>query len=57
MSKDMEVILAQRFEPFNLSTITSFPNDVSTIDIWGDFLPRLKEKNEDNPTLHVIKFH
>jgi hypothetical protein len=57
MSKAMEAILAWRFAPFNFSAIVGFPNDVPTIDIWGDCLPWFREKDEDNPTLHLIEFH
>jgi hypothetical protein len=57
MSKAMEAILAWRFAPFNFSAIVGFPNDVPTIDIWGDYLPRFREKDEDNPALHLIEFH
>ena len=57
MSKAMEAILVWRFAPFNFSAIVGFPNDVPTIDIWGDCLPQLREKVEENPTLHLIKFH
>ena len=53
----MEAILARRFASFNFSVIVGFPNDVPTIDIWGDCLPRFREKDEDNLTLHLIKFH
>jgi hypothetical protein len=57
MSKAMEDILARRFAPFNFYDIVGFPNDVLTIDIWGDCLPQFKEKDEENLTLHLIKFH
>jgi len=53
----MKAIVAARFAPFNFADIVGFPNDVPTIDIWGDFLPRFIENDEDNPTLHVIKFY
>jgi hypothetical protein len=46
-----------RFSPLNFVDIVGFPNDVPTIDIWGYFLPRFRQKDEDNPTLHMIDFH
>ena len=53
----MEDILARRFAPFNFSDIPSFPNPVPTMDVWGDCLPRFRERKEDNPSYHLIIFH
>ena len=57
MSKRFETMLAQRFAPLNFSNVPGFPNTIPTMDEWGDFLPQFREKEEDNPTHHVIKFH
>jgi hypothetical protein len=53
----MEAIIAARFAPFKFDDIPGFPNTVPVIDVWGDDLPRFREKDEDNPAHHVIKFH
>jgi hypothetical protein len=53
----MEVILAQRFAPFNLSVVPSFPNVVPTMDEWGDFLPTFGEHRDENPIEHLLEFH
>ena len=57
MSSRWETMMAQRFAPFNFSDVPGFPHEVPTMDEWGDFLPRFKENDDDNPTHHVIKFH
>ena len=57
MSKHFETMLAQRFAPFNFSNVPGFPNTVPFIDECEDFLPWFREKEEDNPAHHVIKFH
>ena len=57
MCKRFETMVAQRLASFDFSDIPGFPNTVPTIDEWGDFLPQFKEKEEDNPAHHVIKFH
>ena len=49
--------MAQRFASFNFSDVPGFPHAVPTIDEWGDFIPRFKENDDDNPAHHVIKFH
>ena len=38
--KSMEAIVVARFAPFNFSVVLDFPNNVPTMDEWGDFLPR-----------------
>ena len=53
----MEAILARRFAPFNFSDILGFPNSVPTMDVWGDCLPRFRERKEDNTLDHLIIFH
>ena len=53
----MVAIVAARFSTLKFSAIAEFPNDVPTMDEWGDFLPHFREKEEDNSTHHVIKFH
>jgi len=53
----MEAILAQRFSPFNLSFVPSFPIFFPTIDEWGDYLPRFRENKDDNPADHLLDFH
>ena len=57
MSKGFDTFLAHRFAPLNFSLVPGFPNTVPIMDKWGDCLPRFREKEEDNPTDHVIKFH
>ena len=57
MSKGFDTILAQRLAPLNFLVVPGFPNTVPIMDEWGDFLPRFREKEEDNPAHHVIKFH
>ena len=57
MPKTIESILAWRFAPFNFSPVPSFPHPVPTMTEWGDFLPIFKERTEDNPADHLIKFH
>ena len=53
----MESILARRFAPFNFFDVLGFPNPVPTMDVWGDYLPRFRERKEDNPSDHLIRFH
>jgi hypothetical protein len=53
----MEKILARRFAPFNFSAIPGFPNDVPSPDEWSDYLPRFREREEDNPAQHLWEFH
>ena len=57
MPKTMETILARRFAPFNFSVVPSFPHPVLTMTEWGYFLPIFRERKEDNPADHLIKFH
>jgi hypothetical protein len=53
----MEEILARRFAPFNFSAIPGFPNVVPSPNEWGDYLPRFREREEDNPAQHLWEFH
>ena len=53
----MEAIVAARFAPFNFSVVHNFPNNVPTMDEWGDFLPRFGGDGHDHPTQHLIEFH
>jgi len=53
----MESILARRFAPFNFSDVPGFPNPVPTMDVWVDGLPQFRERKEDNPLDHLIRFH
>lgn len=57
MSKTFATILATRFAPFEFSIIPGIPNNVPTIDEWGDIPPRFREDKEDNPAQHLLKFH
>ena len=57
MRKTMEAILAWRFAPFNFSAVPGFPHPVPTMTEWGDFFPIFRERKEDNPADHLIKFH
>jgi hypothetical protein len=57
MLKAMEAILARRFAPFYFSDIPGFPNNVPTVDEWGDYLPRFKGDDHDHPAQHLINFH
>ena len=57
MPKTMEAILAWRFAPFNFSAVPGFPHPVPIMTEWGDFLPIFRERKEDNPADHLIKFH
>ena len=53
----MDAIEATRFSPLKFSSILGFPNDVPTMDEWGDFIAWFIEKEEDKLAHHVIKFH
>ena len=53
----MEAIVAARFVPFNFSTVSDFPNNVPSMDEWGDFLPRFRGDGRDHPAQHLIEFH
>jgi hypothetical protein len=57
MLKAMEVILGRRFAPFDLSVVPGFPNDVPTMDEWGDYLSRFRGDNHDHLAQHLIDFH
>jgi hypothetical protein len=52
----MEEILARRFAPFNFSAIPGFPNVVPSLDEWGDYLPRFREREEDNLLSTSVSF-
>jgi len=53
----MEKILARRFAPFDFSGIPGFPNEVPSPNEWDDYLPRFREREEDNPAQHLWEFH
>jgi hypothetical protein len=53
----METILAWRFSPFNFSIVPGFPNVVTTMDEWGDFLPAFGEHRDDNPAENLLESH
>jgi hypothetical protein len=57
MSKAFSSVLARRFAPLNFSAVPGFPHPVPHMSEWGDFLPIFRERKEDNPTDHLIKFH
>jgi hypothetical protein len=56
-SKAFAALLARRFAPLNFSAVLGFPHPVPLMDIWGDCLPRFRERKEDNPSDHLIRFH
>jgi hypothetical protein len=53
----MDIILVQRFAPFDFSAVSGFPNVVPSVDEWGDYLPIFRERKEDHPTRHLHEFH
>ena len=53
----MEAIVVARFAPFNFSVVSYFPNNVPTMDEWGDFLPIFRGDGHDHPAQHLIEFH
>ena len=53
----MKAIVARRFAPLEFSTVAGFPHPVSSMTEWRDFLPIFRERREDNPADHLIKFH
>ena len=53
----MEAILARRFAPFDFSVVAGLPHLVPIMTEWGDFMPIFRERREDNPANHLIKFH
>jgi hypothetical protein len=57
MSKVFSSLLARRFAPLDFSSVPSFPHPVPDMSERGDFLPSFKERKEDNPIEHLIKFH
>ena len=57
MSKVFAALLAQRFAPLDFSSVPGFPHPVPNMSEWGDFLPIFKERKEDNPAEHLLKFH
>jgi hypothetical protein len=48
--------LAQNFS-LNFSIVPGFPNVVSPMDIWGDYLPIFREDKDDNLADHLLEFH
>ena len=57
MSKAFASLLARRFAPLDFSSVPGFPHQVPDISVSGDFLLVFKEKEEDNPTEHLLNFH
>ena len=57
MLKSKEAIVAGRFSLFSFSIVLDFPNNVPTMDEWGDFLPRFRGDGHDHPAQHLIEFH
>ena len=57
MSKPFAALLSWRFAPLYFSSVPGFPHPVPNMSEWGDFLPVLKEEEEDNPAEHLLKFH
>jgi hypothetical protein len=57
MSKEFAALLARRFAPLNFSIVPSFPHPVPHLTEWGYFMPIFRERKEDNPAEHLIKFH
>ena len=55
--KNFATLLAWRFAPFDFSFVPGFPHLVPDISVWGYFLLVFKEKEEDNPAEHLLKFH
>jgi hypothetical protein len=53
----MDIILAKRFSPFDFSIVFGFPNVVSIVDEWGDYLPIFREHKKDHPARHLHEFH
>ena len=53
----MEAIVVARVAPFNFSVVLNFPNNVPTMDEWGDFLPRFRGDDHDHPTQQLVEFH
>jgi len=50
-------ILAQRFSPFNFSSISGYPHPVSAINEWDDYLMRFRGSKHDHPGENLLKFH
>jgi hypothetical protein len=57
LSKAFVVFLSWRFSPLNFSAVLGFPHPVPHMSEWEDFLPIFRERKEDNPAQHLIKFH
>ena len=53
----MEAIVVARFATFNFSAVPDFPNNVPTMDQWGDFLPIFRGDGHDHQAQHLIEFH
>ena len=53
----MKAIVAWRFAHIEFSTVPGFPHPVPSMIEWGDFMLIFRERREDNPADHLIKFH
>ena len=40
----------------NLASIPSFPNRIPPVD-WKTYLPKFKDQNGDDATIHLFRFH
>ena len=49
--------MALRFAALKFSTVPGFPHPIPSMTEWGYFLPFSRERREDNPADHLIKFH
>ena len=49
--------MAARFSLFNFLVTPDFPNNVPTMDEWGDFLPIFRGDDHDHLAQHLIEFH
>ena len=57
MSKAFAALLSWRFAPLDFSSVPGFPHPVPDMSEWGDFLPVFKDEKQDNPAIHLLKFH
>jgi hypothetical protein len=53
----MNVVLAQRFAPFNFSTVSGYQNSVPHVDEWKECLPKFKEYKDDSHAKHLVGLH
>jgi len=45
-----------RYAPMNRSHILGFPNQMPCID-WQTYFPKFKDKEGDDVSFHLVKFH